>query len=209
MYRNEFDEREFSQYINILLEIGCDPNIPDSLGIYPLQHLFDLGEISSQAILILLNSKKIDLSIKIPIYTNKKYSYDPFSYITDMRESTKIISNHITYLHLAASYNNPNILKEFIDKKLIDINVLDDNGNTPLIEACRSKRKNNIELLFKIENLDYLHCNNDGDDALKILNPSLKLSNESIKTKNEYYLCLMNCFKKKKSKKKSFDDDYY
>lgn len=70
-----------------------------------------------------------------------------------------------TYLHLAAVSSN-SILKEFIKRILIDINITDDKGNTPLIDACKMKQRQNIETILSIDNVDFLHRNNVGQDAL-------------------------------------------
>ena len=53
--------------------------------------------------------------------------------------------------------------------KSFDINAIDDSGETPLIKACRYGIKENVKLLFKNNKLNYLHCNNEGKDALEIL----------------------------------------
>lgn len=58
----------------------------------------------------------------------------------------QFLNNNKTYLHLAAH-------------KAPDINSMDQFGMTPLMIACKYKKRENIELLFKFSNLDYLQCN--------------------------------------------------
>lgn len=40
-----------------------------------------------------------------------------------------------------------------------DINSKDQFGMIPLMLACEYKKRENVELLFKFSNLDYLQCN--------------------------------------------------
>lgn len=89
-----------------------------------------------------------------------------------------------TYLHLAARLNDPTILKELLNCKFIDVNSTDECGETPLIEAFRMNLSANIKELFKMVDLNHLHCNNEGKDALQILSNSS--SPTQIKDKNEY-----------------------
>ena len=102
--------------------------------------------------------------------------------------------NHITYLHLAARSVNEQILEIFLDNKLIDVNVTDDFGNTPLIDACKFKIVTNIERLFKVDNLDYSHCNKYGKDALKTLSPTLIRNDSKTLSKDEYLALILNHF---------------
>lgn len=52
-----------------------------------------------------------------------------------------------------------------------------------------------IGILFDIKNIDCLHCNNDGKDALAILNDS----ENHPKDKNEYKQSLLTLLNNKKS----------
>lgn len=70
----------------------------------------------------------------------------------------QFLNNNKTYLHLAA-HKAPDIFIEFLNKNIIDINSMDHFGMTPLMIACKYKKRENIELLFKFSNLDYLQCN--------------------------------------------------
>ena len=81
----------------------------------------------------------------------------------------KFLGNYIHYLHIAAINKNSKILSLLLQKSQIDINSVNEKGETPLIEACKSKCNDNINLLFKNDSLDFLHCNKDGKDALDII----------------------------------------
>ena len=70
---------------------------------------------------------------------------------------------------------------------MIDINSVNELGDTPLFEACKSKSIRNINLLFKRENLDYLHCNNKGECALDIVVQLSPNELEAIKQNREKY----------------------
>ena len=145
----------------------------------------------------IIQSNKIDIKIKVPIIPYESYrlnnTYDNNKKFEWEKYPSKIVvKNCTTYLHLAAKCSNSQILKEFLDKKLIDVNVEDDLGNTPLIDACISKRKDNILQLFNLNNIDYQHCNKEGHDALKIINPALKDDDKVIQDKQQYLKELMN-----------------
>lgn len=181
---------------SFLLEIGFDPNIPDRHGVYLLQYTLFLDAYSF--IHSIIQSNKIDIKIKVPIIPYESYRlnnsyYNNIKFEWEKNSSYKIVvKNYTTYLHLAAKFSNSQILKEFLDKKLIDVNVEDDLGNTPLIDACISKRKDNILQLFKLNNIDYQHCNKEGYDALKIINPALKDDDKVIQDKQQYLKELIN-----------------
>lgn len=53
-------------------------------------------------------------------------------------------------------------------EKLCDINITNSQGETPLMCACRCRNSDIIKLLFNFDNLDFLHRNNNGEDALQI-----------------------------------------
>lgn len=109
---------------------------------------------------------------------------------------------YTSYLHLAVNLysDDKEILSLLLECNSIDINITDSLGETPLIEACRIKNKDVIDSLFEREELDYKHCNNNGDDALKI---SQKLFNNNDvlfpKSKDEYLNCLLKVFKEPSS----------
>lgn len=124
----------------------------------------------NNVVITLLNTNKIDCYVKIQIQIlfskNAKYG---------------------TYLHLAT--NKPKILIEFLNRKLIDIDVTDSLGNTPFMIACENKNKEYADLFFNCEDMDYLHKNNNGKDALMIANSrnTVDVDEKSIKNKKEYF----------------------
>ncbi|KAK8844447.1 hypothetical protein M9Y10_024305 [Tritrichomonas musculus] len=169
----------------LLLENGADPNIPDKNGKYPLQHAIELNCID--LVCALIESNKIDYNIKIRI--KRKISTDQNMPGETVIKKRKTYAKYKSFLHLAARSENVEILDVFLNRNLIDINIVDDLGETPFMEACRYLRPMNIDRLSKIENLDYLHCNKKGEDALLIVSKNNNLNNcdEIRKSKDEYF----------------------
>ena len=58
--------------------------------------------------------------------------------------------------------------------------------------ACKAKNKECVDVLFNDDKLDFLHSNNDGNDALAILN-----QNSKTKDKNEYHDLILKAFSNK------------
>ena len=161
-----------SIFVEFLLNNGADPNIPDENGKYPLEYAIE-NSMNDYAI-ALINSSEIDFSVKI----NSKQT------------NANSIAKWTTYLHLAIMKRNDKIFTNLIQNKNVDINIVDSNGETPLMEACRVKNIEYINRLFTM-NLDYQHCNNDGEDALKILQKITNTNNTIVdKTKESYCKCL-------------------
>ena len=190
---------------DFLLKNDVDPNIQDKFGVYPLQFQFYLKSFDNA--LKLINSGKIDFNKKIPdfnlvgsanIYESLetkntrelRQSLNDF-YSKGQYFSKKNFVNYTTYLHIAAGFESSEALKQILDKKVIDVNAEDYLGNTPLMDACRFNQGANVEILFKMDDLDYLHKNKEGKDALHILDPSLPENDEEIKSKNDYLMKLM------------------
>lgn len=140
------------------MENGADPNKPDLFENYPLQKAIEKHSYNSALPLIISN--KNDYSIKM--------------------------KNDSTYLHLAAEMDS-DLLKLLLDKSVIDINAVDSFGNTPLLMACHCLKLQSVVFLFKEEKLDFLHRNNDGNDALGIIGIE-----STTKDKNEYFNVLMS-----------------
>lgn len=137
------DKYNSFRFAEFLLTNGADPNCPDQSGIYPFQQA-----IKSQSIdfvQTLIDSGKIDFSVRLKEQKNQ------------------------TYLHVAAQLNNPLILRLLLDNNIININSTDDDGNTPLMVAAAARLIENIKELFKQDNLDFLHVNNKGQNALKLI----------------------------------------
>lgn len=61
----------------------------------------------------------------------------------------------ISYLHLAADLQTPDILSAILYINIIDVNCEDSLGETPLFKAVRNKSIENIKLLFECEELEY------------------------------------------------------
>ena len=61
-----------------------------------------------------------------------------------------------------------NAFIELLNKNVLDVNVTDENGNTPLITAALSGCHMIAQLLLKRSDVDIFHKNNNGDDALSI-----------------------------------------
>ena len=90
----------------------------------------------------------------------------------------------MTYLHVAAHSKSLNNLNVVLSQNMIDVNSVDKNGDTPLIYAVRAQRDKNVIDLFKNENLDYAHKNNDGDDALNIAKKNLSQKGRVMKPRH-------------------------
>lgn len=169
------DCKIIKQIADFLIEQGADPNMPDENDIFPLEKAILMN--SYEFALSLINSNKIDYTVKIPkksnSYSNKLHIY---------------INNGFTsYLHLAAKSERNDILLLLLNRNLIDINIPDNLGNTPLIEALIYKQYEHVSFFFEKEDLDYLHKNFDGNDALSIINEKYHdIDRESIKNKKKY-----------------------
>lgn len=171
------DLNNFKETVNFLLNYGADPNLPDVEQVYPLEYAIRVNSL--EFVSALIDSNKIDFSQKVP--SKKHYDY------TDAK--------YKTYLHLAAESINTRILNELLKQKVIEINVTDDIGNSPLIEACRNYQIQNIEKLFEFDNLDFLHRNKEGKDALAVMKG--QNAPENVEDKNEYLKLLLSsssCF---------------
>ena len=169
---NQIDEKSFFTSIrfhydevgdvsDFLLEHGVDPNKPDSNGVFPLEHAISIG--SSDLVISLLNSERIDFSV---FFGQSK----------------------MTYLHLAAMKGDGFILKLFLDKNVIDINSTDELGETPLMTACKARNIDIVDMLFQRDDLDFLHCNKEGKDAIDIIKQlSTKEAENARKSKDDYH----------------------
>ena len=146
---NKSNMPNIEKIVDLFLENGADPNQKDINDVYPLERAIVRSKEFSLA---LLKSDKIDLSIKLK----------------DIRKVNKNKPPMKTFLHLAAKEDS-SIFIEILRKGVIDINSEDIDGNTPLMIACQYKNTEIVELLFKENNLDFLHCNKNGQDALKIV----------------------------------------
>ncbi|KAK8838502.1 hypothetical protein M9Y10_033130 [Tritrichomonas musculus] len=152
------DYDEIEDVSDFLLDHGADPNMRDRDGIYPL--LTAIGLNSSKFVSSLINSEKI-------VYSQ--------------------LGNKTTYLHVAAAFAGVKILRFLLETNVFDVNATDINGETPLMLACRAKNIDKVVLLFEIDVIDYLHCNNAGIDALKILKnlPQNEVKN-AMKSRDDY-----------------------
>lgn len=162
---------------DFLLERGVDPNMPDANGIYPLENA------------VMINS---------------------LGFICSLIESNKIdyhqLSNGNSYLHIAASFTNINTFQYLLDLNQFDMNSTNNDGETPLFYACKSKNVAIVDLLFSsINDLDYLHCNKNGLDALSIV---IKLNPDEIKkvkeSKESYHQKIISSIKEMYKFSKNF-----
>ena len=131
-------------------------NLLDDNGNYPLMIAISLDSLDF--VKSLLNSNKVNLTQEV--IKKRSFMRDDLN----LTEKTKT-----TYLNLATECKKSEIFTLLLDANDIDINAVDEHGNTHLINASRNLKVDVVNLLFTKENLDYLHCNNDGDDALKIV----------------------------------------
>ena len=157
--------------------------IQDSNNLYPLEDA--IYHNSLDLVKFFINTNKIDYSLKIPIVNNNEEEEEEEEFEKKLKND-----KYTTYLHLAIQSGHFEIIKEFLDKNLIDINITNSDGDTPLIEACRFGNLDCILTLFENDKLDFNHCNNDGDDAVEVLG-GMK-TKEPIKDKNEYLMIIQD-----------------
>lgn len=150
--------RAIYKRVSLLLKHGADPNKPDDNGVYPLAlAIFNSIENYVSA---LLDSNKIDLTKHITEET-KRISYRISNVFDDMRDRmVNFTAKYTTYLHLAAM-SNDDILKKFLEIETININELDEQGNTPLMYAAALGHHSNVDALFEFsrQEVDYKHVN--------------------------------------------------
>ena len=80
------------------------------------------------------------------------------------------------------------VLKLFLDKNVIDINSTDELGETPLMTACKARNVDIVDMLFQRDDLDFLHCNKEGKDAIDIIKQlSTKEAENARKSKDDYH----------------------
>ena len=183
-----------NERIEFLFKHGADPNIPDKNGYYPLEIAIRCK--NDNYVSLLLESGKVDLNQKIPVKINSFQEY---------QKSTKVKADEYTsYLHLSISRRQENeneIFKMLLDKETININIEDSKGNTPLMEACLCRNGYAIKQLFNFQELDYLHRNKQGQDALSIIDSD---SNKPPQNKSEYKNALMSILRKNNKEKFSY-----
>lgn len=143
----------YEPIVNFFLDHGCDPNLPDSNGVYPLEHsilngLYGLPEI-------LIKTWKIDLSVKVG---EKKQSYLQLAVKKDVHEA----------FHLIVEFDHRQVNLEDID------------GDTPLIMAVRNKRISLAACLLDLSDIDYLHENLKGESAASICFDSINEKKSSV-----------------------------
>ena len=156
-HRNSF----INEVVHFLLEKGVDPNLPDKFNVYPLEYA--IRNNSDEFVTELLNSNEIDYSKKILFKKNEFFFGSPI-FMNDPKVNDVY---YMSYLHLAAC-SSVQILQDFLSRNAIDVNITDDMGQTPLMLACKYCRKENVRRLFQVDNLDFLHRNNEGKNALDI-----------------------------------------
>ena len=193
----------FNKIFDFLLDNGADPNLSNSLGVYPLEFAIDCNlYIYAHA---LIETNKIDMTKRILVKNQQNNNCLPFGTsftfgpIDPNSAPNPNVKNYTTYLHLAAKKGCEQIFKEIYETKQIDINETDDLGNTPLIEACKNMSEEDIQLLFKEDDLDYKHCNNEGKDALQIVRSQSPImfsfnKDDPTMSKDEYLAKLLSYF---------------
>ena len=144
--------KNLKEVVDYLLKHGADPNSEDKFGEYPLQYA--INSLSLEFVKTLIDTKKINLLMRIHIYEEIN------GYTT-----TDVSS---TYLHLAAKSKDSKIFDKIFDFKLININSLDSQGETPLMVCVRYKNTDIIRKLFKEDDLDYEHRNKNKENVLDI-----------------------------------------
>ncbi|OHS98013.1 hypothetical protein TRFO_35704 [Tritrichomonas foetus] len=129
------------EILSFLLENGANPNIHFTPSEFPVQFLIE--------------NKLKDL-LKLFIDSGKVYMNQSLVYFQK------------TYLHLAAAEKDSSILKIFLNNEIIDVNIEDVHGETPLFDAVRVANIENIKLLFQHPKLNYKKQNHKGDTVFDI-----------------------------------------
>ncbi|KAK8898237.1 hypothetical protein M9Y10_000515 [Tritrichomonas musculus] len=156
------------EIVDFLLQHGVDPNQPDKFNYYPLENAIVIH--SKDFVTSLLHTNQIDFSVKIPF---KKYQNDNLTNkFNPIKSTNSILLNiegleYVSYLHLAAATSSV-ILNEFLNVNDIDVNVTNNLGETPLMMAVRHRKRDCITSLFQRNDLDYLHKNKKGQNAIDI-----------------------------------------
>ena len=164
--------------INFLCENGADPNKPNKQGKYPLEiSMKSSAELMNTVSIALIDSNKIDLNIKLNTNNDGKYS-----------------NSNEYYIHIAVDLNDTSILERMLKDKSVGINIPNSDGNTPLMISCKNRNESKIKLFFTRDDLDFLHRNNEGQDALMLLKRNDDDKIEPIQDKNEYLNKLLECF---------------
>lgn len=137
----------------------------------------------------LIKTNKIDYSVKIP----KKEDTTRFSFssVKSNKKQNDTVG-YTTYLHL--DVKDQKILEELLKQKLIDVNMTDDIGNTALMDASalyttfsyQQKYPAIFDIFFERNDLDYLHKNNNDQDALDLKRKNRNDGMTQITDRNEY-----------------------
>lgn len=162
-----------------LLDIGVDPCKEDKTGISPIINAIQIG--SKDCLCALLETNKIDLSEKITV------SYFYSHYFTNNNDTKK----NTTYLHFAVMHDTQ-VFYEILNRGVIDINATDEDGNTPLILAARYEKAEIVKILFQEVELDFLHRNNDGYDAIQAADSTEKSEINASLNRSAYKYKLLN-----------------
>ncbi|OHT04507.1 hypothetical protein TRFO_28020 [Tritrichomonas foetus] len=148
--------------LQFLLEKGADPNSMDLSGNLPLAMAIQAKNLLF--ISELINSEKIDL--KLPLENNN------------------------SYLHLAAE-QNVEIFQMIHQKNIIDINSVNDFGETSMFNAIRCRKKDIITFMFGIPEFDYQKLNFNNEDALDVASSLFSKKFDKMNYEKDAYLALL------------------
>jgi ankyrin repeat protein len=154
---------------------NVDLNIRDESNNYLIQYVIIYNKIDLIDLFI-ENKCKIDIidtDGKCLLYYAIKYNY--YKLVKKLLDINYIgfpiielkDKNKFYPIHYAIMYNNYKILELLISKD-ININIKDGNGNTPLMNAIKTKNNNIIKYLLSNENININVTNNIGETALHI-----------------------------------------
>lgn len=216
LFQNEGDDCDDIDYVSkkdlngvgdivlFLLNNGVDPNIPDEDNFLPLEYAMLLNSYDFAHLLI--QSNRIDFTQKVAIKEDFFILYE--NQYDDCLNPSE--SKTKSYLHIAARSKNSDILKEFITDKLIDINATDECDENVLMEAARFNRLENVQLLSQVDDLDYLHRNNEGNDTIEILLNIVDSFDEEpeVKTRDDYFNTLIKILISERNSEKNEGDNY-
>jgi len=144
-------KKESIEACDLLLELKANVNIQDNKGNTPLHYALQNNH-DNLVDLILLKEPQLELENKAGLSLIEALLQNPRFEITEYINDTTYqihLKNKRNLLHLAAEYNQSELIKQCINAGII-INAKDINGNTPLSIALLYDKKEASELLIHL-----------------------------------------------------------
>lgn len=156
---------------------NCDISWKNSDGLTPFHYAFSTNE-NLEIMKYLFEKRGVDLSLKI--YTDynifeycclKCKDLKKIKYLFSLKDwcSDSIKESGNTFLHIAcySVYDNLEVIRYFVEKKKINVNLGNKRGDTPLHIALKTRRINRIKYLVEAKS-DLNQKNIRGDTPLHV-----------------------------------------